>query len=263
MTNRACCNDQCEWVGPETDAVHPKHDFGRLFCPKCYEVTEPVEQTALATSDPEGHRQAIADAQAVAESYPPIDMVLHCPACGMQHIDEKEFDGDRVDPYPSSTGEDDPALSWDNPPHRSHLCHGCGYIWRPADVPTNGVAAVKTTGKADSPLATAAACARGAVPNERDYHAALQRVGTALGLAAGSNVLTDCVPAIEALHKASPWKKTKNEIPEFGKRVLVRRPGETVIAARMKLHGDGLGRWETEHSFSTPNYYPEWMEIPA
>src|SRR5574340_600312 len=23
---------------------------------------------------------------------------------------------------------------WDNPPHRSHLCHGCGHIWRPADV---------------------------------------------------------------------------------------------------------------------------------
>ncbi len=35
-------------------------------------------------------------------------------------------------------------------PHRSHLCHGCGHIWRPADVPTNGVVATKTKGKADS-----------------------------------------------------------------------------------------------------------------
>ena len=44
------------------------------------------------------------------------------------------------------------------PAHRSHLCRpedgGCGHIWRPADVPTNGVAAVKTKGKADSPTVT-------------------------------------------------------------------------------------------------------------
>lgn len=72
----------------------------------------------------------------------PIDMVLHCPKCGLQHIDapglHSEFDHDH---------------QWTNPPHRSHLCHGCGHIWRPADVPTNGVAAVKTKGKDDSPPA--------------------------------------------------------------------------------------------------------------
>lgn len=83
----------------------------------------------------------------------PIDMVLHCPACGKQHIDAREYNSTHVDPYPSSTGGDDPALSWTNPPHKSHLCHGCGHIWRPADVPTNGVAVVQTKGKADSPLA--------------------------------------------------------------------------------------------------------------
>jgi hypothetical protein len=69
-----------------------------------------------------------------------IDMVLFCPKCGMQHID----------------APDERTPNWKNEPHRSHLCHGCGHIWRPADVPTNGVAAVKTTGKADSPLATPA-----------------------------------------------------------------------------------------------------------
>ena len=41
---------------------------------------------------------------------------------------------------------------WNNPPHRSHLCHSCGHIWRPADVPTNGVAAIKTKGSADSAI---------------------------------------------------------------------------------------------------------------
>jgi hypothetical protein len=51
----------------------------------------------------------------------PIPMVLHCPACGWQHIDEPKGD-------------------WTNPPHRSHLCAGCGHIWRPFDFPTVGVA---------------------------------------------------------------------------------------------------------------------------
>ncbi|MBQ1761965.1 MAG: hypothetical protein IIZ92_03575 [Aquincola sp.] len=77
----------------------------------------------------------------------PVDMVLHCPACGMQHIDGPEVTLNKCiysDP------------DWDNLPHRSHKCDGCGHIWRPADVPTNGVAAVTTKGKADSPIAARA-----------------------------------------------------------------------------------------------------------
>lgn len=81
------------------------------------------------------------------EQTAPIDMVLHCPKCGMQHIDAPESDLG-----PSVDGSGDMPL-WSNPPHRSHLCHKCGYIWRPADVPTNGVAAVKTKGKQDKPVA--------------------------------------------------------------------------------------------------------------
>lgn len=71
-----------------------------------------------------------------------VDMVLHCPVCHVQHIDEAvgEWDG----------------KAWENPPHRSHLCRGCGHIWRPADIATNGVAAVKTRGKADSTLRASA-----------------------------------------------------------------------------------------------------------
>lgn len=63
----------------------------------------------------------------------PIPMVLHCPRCGTQHIDE-------------ATPE------WGNPPHRSHACQnpGCGCIWRPADVATEGVAAIVTRGGADN-----------------------------------------------------------------------------------------------------------------
>lgn len=73
----------------------------------------------------------------------PIDMVLHCPACGLQHVDAPDTNYD-----PHYEGH----MIWENPPHRSHLCAGCGHVWRPADVPTNGVAAVKTHGKADSPI---------------------------------------------------------------------------------------------------------------
>lgn len=64
----------------------------------------------------------------------PIDMLLWCPACHTQHVDEP----------------DERTEGWVNPPHRSHLCHHCGTIWRPADVPTNGVAAISTRGKADT-----------------------------------------------------------------------------------------------------------------
>lgn len=86
-----------------------------------------------------------------AQASEPIDMVLHCPACGLQHVDAPEAGSgyDLSGPDDAETRWSNPE--WTNPPHRSHLCHGCGHIWRPADVATNGVAAVKTKGKADSP----------------------------------------------------------------------------------------------------------------
>ena len=115
------CQAACERVIEQEGAVH----FG-------------IDFTALLGSV----RAALSAAQdAPAE---PIDMVLYCPNCGMQHIDGPEVTLDKCiysDP------------DWDNPPHRSHKCDGCGHIWRPADVPTNGVAEVKTKGKADSPIA--------------------------------------------------------------------------------------------------------------
>lgn len=64
-------------------------------------------------------------------SQEPIPMVLFCPMCGVQHIDEV-------------------APGYTNPPHRSHLCSGCGCIWRPADVATVGVARIDTRGEHDN-----------------------------------------------------------------------------------------------------------------
>lgn len=78
----------------------------------------------------------------------PIDMVLHCPACGTQHIDEPWKPGEYLTNDQITGG--DPV--WTNPPHRSHQCQSpkCGHVWRPADVATNGVAAIKTKGTADN-----------------------------------------------------------------------------------------------------------------
>lgn len=70
----------------------------------------------------------------------PINMILHCPECGKQHIDQAAG---------NPLGRTD-EKAWDNPPHKTHLCHYCGYRWRPADVPTNGVAGIATRGKDDS-----------------------------------------------------------------------------------------------------------------
>lgn len=62
----------------------------------------------------------------------PIPMLLFCPVCGVQHVDEAE-----------------PDTGWTNPPHRSHLCHACRHVWRPSDVPTTGVATLETRGSRD------------------------------------------------------------------------------------------------------------------
>lgn len=79
----------------------------------------------------------------------PIPMILLCPMCGVQHIDAPETH--HVDRAMAEIGMVvDYSASWDNPPHRSHLCHACGCIWRPADVPTTGVARIETRGKADT-----------------------------------------------------------------------------------------------------------------
>lgn len=97
-----------------------------------------VKELNLDTSDP--FTLLLANALALADQCDalkaPIPMVLHCPKCHGQHIDEPN-----------------PAKNLTNPPHRSHECQFCGTIWRPADVPTTGVNYITTVGKADTPPA--------------------------------------------------------------------------------------------------------------
>lgn len=47
-----------------------------------------------------------------------IPMLLFCPQCSYQHIDEGE---------------------WATKPHRTHRCLNCKNEWRPANTPTVGV----------------------------------------------------------------------------------------------------------------------------
>ena len=76
----------------------------------------------------------------------PLDLVCFCPRCGAQHIDRAEIE-------PTGEVRDGATVvryTWDNPPHKSHLCHNCKYVWRPADFPTNGVQTTNTRGQADT-----------------------------------------------------------------------------------------------------------------
>jgi len=54
----------------------------------------------------------------------PIPMVLHCPKCGYQHVDEGE---------------------WTTTFHRTHLCLRCKHEWRPAAINTVGILALPET----------------------------------------------------------------------------------------------------------------------
>ncbi len=88
---------------------------------------EPLDDTS------EEIERAYGDAGDSYDEPSPVAMILFCPSCGMQHIDAPDLE-----------------KGWDNPPHRSHLCGGCGHIWRPADVPTVGVDTIWTYSSNDS-----------------------------------------------------------------------------------------------------------------
>jgi hypothetical protein len=97
----------------------------------------------LALAIMEGREPAYKEAPArrLADAPAPIPMLLFCPVCHAQHVDAPE-----------------PENDWTNPPHKSHKCHSCAAVWRPADVPTTGVASIGTRGERDTwPAAPAGA----------------------------------------------------------------------------------------------------------
>lgn len=73
----------------------------------------------------------------------PIDMIIHCPKCGTQHVDAP----DPTKCQDCGLDEDlctaDGRCSfnpWTNPPHKKHRCLSCNNVFKVANVPTNGVA---------------------------------------------------------------------------------------------------------------------------
>lgn len=78
-----------------------------------------------------------------------VDMILFCPQCGMQHIDEPE--DERIENVRAG-GEvvDSVIVGWTNPPHRTHQCQRCRHQWRPSDTHTNGVAEISSKGVLDN-----------------------------------------------------------------------------------------------------------------
>jgi hypothetical protein len=88
----------------------------------------------------------------------PIDMILYCPKCDLQHIDEAKPEscescghlevehvcddipfGRNCNFYDCDCPE---FVAWLNPPHKKHRCVECHHVWKPALIPTNGVTAL-------------------------------------------------------------------------------------------------------------------------
>jgi hypothetical protein len=90
----------------------------------------------------------------------PVDMILFCPKCRLQHVDKADPDkcqdcGHAVtdhyadDRAPEQTGicMANPVCAckkfnpWLNPVHKKHRCQNpaCNEVFKPANIPTNGV----------------------------------------------------------------------------------------------------------------------------
>jgi hypothetical protein len=87
--------------------------------------------------------------ETLRRSQQPVDLLLFCPKCQKQHVDEAKPDVCETCGQSESQCPCDAFTAWLNPPHKSHRCTSCNYVWRPADVPTNGVKEIQTKGKAD------------------------------------------------------------------------------------------------------------------
>ncbi|TDR82160.1 hypothetical protein DFP86_102274 [Paludibacterium purpuratum] len=49
---RVCISDECGWIGPLSETVHPKHDASMILCPECHEVTELAQPAQTLAGDP-------------------------------------------------------------------------------------------------------------------------------------------------------------------------------------------------------------------
>jgi rubredoxin len=91
------------------------------------ERVELIAGSAIVRANPEAEEdlQCAAAALRIPMTPEPVPMVLRCPRCSTQHVDEDE---------------------WQTRPHRTHRCGTCGFEWRPANVATVGVMSLQQNG---------------------------------------------------------------------------------------------------------------------
>ncbi|WP_175777479.1 helix-turn-helix domain-containing protein [Burkholderia anthina] len=150
-SERSTIMDACHSISRSADALKECHavdnDWG-----------DDLDAKAFYDAEMQLLERLVALLAALPGQPEPIDMLLFCPKCGVQHIDAPEPFApvgrcECAGPDECETCESNRAAFeeiWHNPPHRSHLCHACGTIWRPADVPTNGVGSTQTRGNVDT-----------------------------------------------------------------------------------------------------------------
>ena len=113
MTRPWWTKRKCNWIPCQCRPVQgmvamtkPTYPCGHpmtnsCYCPEC-ELSQPVRMSDAET-----------------EARLPKPMILHCPECHVQHLDEGE---------------------WATRPHKTHQCQNCKHEWRPFPYPTVGVA---------------------------------------------------------------------------------------------------------------------------
>lgn len=169
----------------------------KLFLARMDALTTYYQQLAGFKIGSDGVLIPIFDAQRrLSETFPlrtipvtpdPVPMILWCPSCGEQHVDAA--DDHKPDCKLLAVLPRQPELCdcdrWTNPPHTSHLCARCNHIWRPADVPTAGVAEIATVGKNDrtNPVRGQISAARIGRPKPRWRHTARQITYNEVGVA--------------------------------------------------------------------------------
>ena len=111
MTNPQPAQGVTEWATERLEALKDDPEYLR-------------ELLAIAEDEVAALRVRLQGQPAQGDGVP-VAMVLRCPSCAYQHVDEGE---------------------WATRPHRTHLCADCGAEWRPFDYATVGV---ETTAQGD------------------------------------------------------------------------------------------------------------------
>jgi len=130
----------CPFCGAPGDAAEISLD-GKLWI-ECSDAECPISPQILGDNP--------LDASETWNARAAIDMIIHCPSCGVQHVDEpkpseckncgtpKYYHDLAVVPE-EYRGVCDVFEPWLNEPHKKHRCGNCNLVFKTAGVPTNGV----------------------------------------------------------------------------------------------------------------------------